>query len=204
MTAKPRKPNGLSFATIGKKRANDKPKGPQKITYWSASRRYDYDQCPFKAKLKCIDKLKEPGNAYMDRGNMMHELCEHYIKGTDTWKQSVERAKRWNDEHKGDKRLKPIDLSDLKDELDRLRALYAKRTRLAATATQPEVEETWAFRSDWSETTWNDWLGCWLRIKLDVGHWEEVKKGKKTLRVFVPTDWKSGRLKEEEHESYLE
>lgn len=33
---------------------------------------------------------------------------------------------------------------------------------------KPMLEETWAFTSDWEETTWNDWNGCALRIKTDA------------------------------------
>lgn len=32
----------------------------------------------------------------------------------------------------------------------------------------PIVEQTWAFRSDWSPTVWNDWSGCAVRIKTDA------------------------------------
>lgn len=33
---------------------------------------------------------------------------------------------------------------------------------------KPMVEETFAFRSDWTETMWNDWNGCAVRIKVDA------------------------------------
>lgn len=38
---------------------------------------------------------------------------------------------------------------------------------------KPFVEESWTFRNDWSETTWNDWVGAWVRIKVDAGCLEE-------------------------------
>lgn len=51
---------------------------------------------------------------------------------------------------------------------------------------KPFVEQSWAFRQDWSETVWNDWNGCWLRIKADAGsvdgdvlHVIDHKTGKK-------------------------
>lgn len=33
---------------------------------------------------------------------------------------------------------------------------------------KPIVEQTWAFTKEWAETVWNDWQGCWLRIKTDA------------------------------------
>jgi len=33
---------------------------------------------------------------------------------------------------------------------------------------KPLVEQTWSFKQDWSETTWDDWNGCWLRVKTDA------------------------------------
>jgi CRISPR/Cas system-associated exonuclease Cas4 (RecB family) len=51
------------------------------ITAWSFSRLKDYEQCPAKAKYKHVDKLKEPGNAAMDRGTAIHKLAEDFVKG---------------------------------------------------------------------------------------------------------------------------
>lgn len=53
----------------------------QRITTWSFSRWNDYEQCPYKAKLKHIDKLKEPGSAAMDRGLAIHKLAEQFVNG---------------------------------------------------------------------------------------------------------------------------
>ena len=33
---------------------------------------------------------------------------------------------------------------------------------------KPQLEQTWAFKVDWNETVWNDWQGCWLRVKTDA------------------------------------
>lgn len=51
------------------------------ITSWSFSRYNVYKECPLKAKYKFIDKLKEPGSAAMDRGNVIHALAEDYLAG---------------------------------------------------------------------------------------------------------------------------
>jgi CRISPR/Cas system-associated exonuclease Cas4 (RecB family) len=53
----------------------------KKIDAWSWSRYYDYITCPFKAKCKHVDKLKEPGNEAMARGNNIHKDAEDYTKG---------------------------------------------------------------------------------------------------------------------------
>jgi len=52
-----------------------------KIDAWSYSRFKDYDNCPLKAKLKHVDKIKDPPNAAMERGSNIHKLCEDYSTG---------------------------------------------------------------------------------------------------------------------------
>lgn len=51
------------------------------------------------------------------------------------------------------------------------------------------AEQTWAFRRDWSRTVYNDWDGCWLRIKTDAHYVEQ--SGKKTTVVVI--DYKTGK-----------
>lgn len=52
---------------------------------------------------------------------------------------------------------------------------------------KPQVEQTWAFRADWSETTYNDWKNCWLRVKTDAACLDE-----QTLYVI---DHKTGKFR---------
>ena len=106
------------------------------ITSWSYSRYACYEECPLKAKLKFIDKLKEPSAPAMERGIRIHKLAEDFTKGL---------------------------LKKLPDEL-KLFAAQLKELKKS----NPMVEETWAFRRDWSQTVYNDWNGCWLRIKTDA------------------------------------
>lgn len=190
-----RKPNGLTFASMGTKQTAKqaaKRAGARKITYWSFSLYNTYNECPLKAKLRAIDKIKEPGNEHMDRGNDVHKLCEDYIKGLITLKQLKDSAKTVT--------LRPWDPTDVLSELTRMRKVYANRNKLAAHAMQPAVEDTWAFTKDWDQTVWNDWVGCWVRIKLDVG--EFFQEGK--MVIYVPTDWKTGRFYEDKNEEYIE
>lgn len=51
------------------------------IQAWSYSRLTTWVQCPFKAKLLMIDKLKEPSNEAMERGSSIHEMLERYMNG---------------------------------------------------------------------------------------------------------------------------
>lgn len=146
-----------------------KPIAP--LTSWSYSRYSDWRQCPLKCKLKHVDKLKEPPNAAMDRGNQIHKDAESFIKGT--------LAKL------------PPELMLFKAEFAMLKKLYKKKS-------QPMVvEDNWAFTKDWTETQWNDWTHCWVRIKLDCAHY--TGDG-----VMVVTDWKSGKPNDYKKVEYME
>ena len=52
------------------------------ITAWSFSRWNDYCKCPFLAKCKYVDKLKEPDNIYMKRGTKIHKMAEDFALGS--------------------------------------------------------------------------------------------------------------------------
>jgi len=146
---------------------------PQQITAWSFSRYSCYKQCPLKAKLQFIDKIKEPPNPAMDRGAKIHDKAEAYIKGTIT--------------------SLPNELKEFKALFQRLRKQYKKAINGMV------VEDTWAFTKDWDETSWNDWIGCWVRIKLDCAEHEEG-----TDDVLIVNDWKTGKFRPEMNEEYIE
>lgn len=144
---------------------------PKTITSWSFSRYNVYKLCPYKAKLMFIEKRKEPPNEAMARGDAIHKLAEKYIKG------EILRC--------------PPELKLFKDEFTKLRKLF--KSKLQAMV----VEDSWNFREDWSETVWNDWVGCWLRIKLDCAHQENADE-------LDLTDWKTGKFRAEKNEEYVE
>ena len=52
------------------------------------------------------------------------------------------------------------------------------------------VEESWAFKKDWSRTVWNDWAECWLRVKVDCA---EIIND--TMEIW---DWKTGKFRQED------
>lgn len=51
------------------------------VTAWSYSRYSDYKTCPAKFMYKHLMKLPDPGNAAMNRGNVVHKLAEDYVRG---------------------------------------------------------------------------------------------------------------------------
>lgn len=96
----------------------------EKITAFSYSRYSEYQTCPLKAKLKCIDNLKEPSNEAMERGSKIHGLAEDYL---------TRRIKRLPKELKlFDKEFKAL----LKDGAPLM------------------VEEQWAFDKNWKSYDW--------------------------------------------------
>jgi len=52
-----------------------------RITAWSYSRWACYTKCPFMAKCKFIDRLKEPTNEAMSRGSAIHKKAENWVNG---------------------------------------------------------------------------------------------------------------------------
>ena len=143
----------------------------KQLTSWSFSRYSDYKQCPLKAKLKHLDKISEPPNEAMARGAAIHTLAEKYIKG--------------------EGRSLPPELKLFKDEFKKLRTQYKKKINGMV------VEDNWSFTKDWDETAWNDWIGCWVRIKLDCAHHEDEE-------TLIVTDWKTGKFRPELNEEYVE
>lgn len=138
-----------------------------KISAWSFSRWSLYEQCPLKLRLSVIDKIKEPSSPAMDRGTDIHKLAEEYLRGI--------------------KRTVPKELHLFSDEMKRLRAIVK---RDPAT----KIEETWAFRNNWVTTTWDDWDGAWLRVKLDLAHFEG--------NALIITDWKTGKFRQDSADEY--
>jgi len=138
---------------------------PTHLTYWSYSRYSTYKQCPLRAKLMYLDKLPTTKNEAMDRGNEIHKLAEQFVKG------EIKKI--------------PPELASFSDDFKAVKDLKKKKPHLVS------VEDTWAFRSDWSRTTWDDWQGCWVRIKLDQSHIETEPDGSPALII---TDVKTGKF----------
>lgn len=140
------------------------------LTSWSFSRYGTYVNCPAKFKYGTLMKLPEPKNAAMQRGADLHGRAAEYLTGKLT-------------------RL-PKDLELFKDLFKALRAKKKKAPE------QVVVEDNWAFRKDWTATTWDDWNHCWVRIKLDNAELDG--------RRLIVRDWKTGQLRAERNQEYLE
>lgn len=136
-----------------------------RITSWSYSRFGTYKQCPLKAKLSILDKIQEPKNDAMERGNKVHKGAEDFLKG------DIARV--------------PAELKSLEAKLKQLKAKRKKNPE------QVLVEEMWVFRSDWTETVWNDWAQAWLRVKMDCA---ELILAKGQAPILDIIDWKTGKF----------
>lgn len=77
---------------------------------------------------------------------------------------------------KGQLKKLPAELSTFSSEYKKIRSEKVKG-----------VEEDWAFKKDWSQTTWNDWNGCWLRVKLDIYYINPEHN------ALIPIDVKTGK-----------
>lgn len=155
------------------------------ITAWSFSRYSTHSGpkrgCPAKAKYSIIDKIKEPPSEPMIRGDRIHKQAEAFIKGDG-------------------KPLVPLELRGPDGEFEE----YFAQRRLQRSRTKGRdvlVEQTWAFRSDWSLTTWNDWTACWLRIKTDCSFLEATKRKD---NLWLVDDFKTGKYRQEDIDDYLE
>lgn len=140
------------------------------FTSWSFSRWVDYTLCPLKAYLAHIKKIREPKNDAMQRGADIHDMASGYIKG---------KIKKL-----------PAELKLFKLEFDKLKKQYKK------SISGMVVEDDWAFTQGWDQTRWDDWIGCWVRIKLDCAHHEDED-------TLIVTDWKTGKFREEDNALYL-
>lgn len=111
----------------------------KKFTSWSFSRFTDYVHCPFKARLKHIDKIQEPSNIYLEHGTEVHDVVASYLKKKLT--------------------ALPPEMKFIPSHMDMFKKIRA--------AKEPFIEEMWGFTKDWAPCKWDDWNRCWLRIKMD-------------------------------------
>jgi len=131
------------------------------ITSWSFSRLNEWLSCPYKAKLKFVDKLKEPESQAFAHGSAVHKGIEMSI---------MNLAPKI-----------PFQISTIAHEI-------IAEAATAYKAGTGKVEESWNFKKDWTETVWNDWDGCFLRVKIDFFN--------KVNNVTEVIDWKTGKYRE--------
>lgn len=149
---------------------------PKRATSWSFSRYSLYRQCPLKFKLQNLDKLAtgQPKSAALVRGDQIHQLADKYVKG---------------------------EIARLPAELKLFADLFKEsKARLKKTPHLVMAEETLALRSDWSLTTWDDWKGCWVRIKMDYA--SIVSEDGRPVAII--DDYKTGKFRSDNREEYME
>lgn len=110
------------------------------IPAWSFSRLAIYEKCPYQLKLQVVDKAPQVESPAADRGTAIHASMEDYITG---------KKKDFLPE-----------LNSFAPELSNLRTRYKQG--------QVEVEQNWAFDSEWNKVdNWGD-DKVWCRVKLDA------------------------------------
>ena len=137
------------------------------ISAVSYSRLSVYEECPARAKMAFADKIKPidrdpppPGKEYPDeRGSRVHNTAEAYVRGAS---------------------MPCSEMESFLEEYEVLRRVYIEEND------RIELEQTWAFRDDWTPTVWNDWDNVWLRIKTDLTAWLSGSSA-------VVVDYKTGR-----------
>lgn len=105
---------------------------------WSYSRLIDFEQCPYRYKLKYLDKLPEGEKAAADRGTAIHQAAEDYVRGLS-------------------KKLAP-ELNKFEHEFVAMRREFKEGN--------VSLEGEWGFARDWSAHS--NWRTAWLRMKADA------------------------------------
>lgn len=147
----------------------------KKLKAWSYSRYNTYKKCPRQAYYRFIERRPEPEAPPLLRGQRVHDEAERYVKG--------ELDEPTNE------------LSGFASELDRLREARANGERVL-------LEEGWAFNKDY------------LPVHEDIPNKEfnpQTRLRVKVDALYQPTDdhaevidYKTGKVREEEHEEQLE
>ena len=101
------------------------------INNWSYTKLIDYEQCPYRVKLKHIDKVPEERAEAAERGTAIHQLAEDFVRGK---------------------------LKDLPSELRHFAAEFTV-LRDEFKAGNVSLEGEWGFDKDWMPTDWRSaWL----------------------------------------------
>lgn len=138
------------------------------ITDWSFSKLVSYEECPFRVKLRYIERKPmpelKPGNP-LERGQRIHDNLERYVKGECDLGQEAKA------------------ISVFQDMLDHMQVLYREERII--------VEDDWFFSPDWSICDKED--RC-LWVKLDycgfnedtativIGDWKSGKSSSNTIK----------------------
>lgn len=138
---------------------------------WSYSRLTAWEECPFRAKLKHLDKVPEPEGPALARGRAIEDELYAYLF---------------------DKKVKRLPASGERfaEELAALRkiAKYVLNNR------------DLAFDRDWKPCRWDDWGRAWLRVRMDL-LWasdpDDPFKLPKRFAAYRVVDLKTGKVYED-------
>lgn len=158
-----------------------------KILAWSYSRWQDYVQCPFKAKCKIIDKMKEPDSPAGKNGTRVHVLAAALATG------KVPPLDKQTEEYR--KEAMVVAKGKIPSELE----TFAEEFKALRKRGDVRVEAQWAFDKNWEIADWFDWNNAWLRVKVDLFYLVTERKGKNVVTGCVIRDWKTGK-KKDDHE----
>lgn len=123
----------------------------------SYSRLLDYEQCPYRAKLKHVDRIPEEKSEAADRGTAIHQLAEDFVRG----------------------KIKtlPVELKKFNDEFNALRARFLEQ--------KVSLEGDWGFDKDWQPTDWKAaWMRIKLDARVQATKTQSIVIDYKTGKRF--------------------
>jgi hypothetical protein len=129
------------------------------VKTWSISRLFKFEACPHQIFLSGVKKIKQEAGEAADRGSMIHDLAEKYVRG------QLEEL--------------PKELTKFKNAFFGLKELFDEGI--------VTCEEDWAFNIDWTPTGWLA-PDCWNRMKLDAFVRENTTSAKVIDYKGLPVD----------------
>jgi hypothetical protein len=130
---------------------------PKTIRSGSYSKLTDFEQCPLKAKLKHVDRIPEEKAPAAERGTMIHDLAENFVRGNIN--------------------TLPKELAKFSDEFLSLRTQFSSGN--------VSLEGEWGFDKDWNVTEYKTaWLRMKLDARAHVSKTKAVVVDYKTGKRF--------------------
>lgn len=137
------------------------------VDKWSFSGLKDFERCPQAVKLNKVDRVKQKQGEAAERGSLIHDMCEHYVRGQIPMLVPDKKTK----------------FEAFAQQFSELKVMFKEQT--AGAYPFLEMEENWGIRLDWSGCSWED-DELWGRGKLDGF----VRESETSCRII---DYKTGR-----------
>lgn len=138
---------------------------------WTFTKLTTYEACPFKARLKFIDKVRVPEKSVFVRGNAVHEIMELYLTNQLVRKDMYAALAEHN-----------IVLSkNIYKMLHTLKRQYVEDSDRVLCEKAVGLDRNWQELPDWFHPD------TWARIKMDVIHHNK----RATLEII---DFKTGKM----------